>query len=126
MASNPKALTAEGLVDEIGAIDARIAQLRAEAKPLRDQVANIDRQMSKLGLEKAALEAALAEKRAAPRVSDHAVIRYLERKHGFSFEDVRAKLLTPAVRLAMDMGAEGVKIDGGTLKLKGKCVVTYV
>lgn len=68
----------------------------------------------------------LTELQKAPRASDHAVIRYLERKHGFCFEDVRQQLLTDTVISAMEFGATSVKVDGMTLRLRDKCVVTVV
>jgi predicted nuclease with TOPRIM domain len=114
------------LREQIEDLDSRIAALRETSKPLRDQLANIDRTSSKLGTERAALVAKLEEMKAKPRVSDHAVLRYLERKYNFSFEDVREELLTPFVLQAMDIGAESVRMNGGSLKLKGRTVVTYL
>lgn len=112
--------------NKIDELDARIEALAADAKPIRDQIGNIDRQLSKLRTEKAQHIDRLAEMKQKPRVSDHAVVRYLERKYNFSFEDIREELLTDAVRHAMDLGADGVRMNGGVLKLKGRTVVTYV
>jgi predicted nuclease with TOPRIM domain len=107
-------------------LEARIDALKVEAKPIRDQLANMDRQISKLGNEISPIRHRITELSAAPRVSDHAVIRYLERKYGFVFDDVRSELLTPAVLEAMKVGCESVKTASGTLKLKGKTVVTFI
>lgn len=62
-----------------------------------------------------------------PRISDHAVIRYLERRHGFDFEAVRAEMLTKAVRVAVEFGASTV-VDGlgGRLIIRNGTVVTYL
>lgn len=117
---------AAGIREKIEGLDARIEALKADAKPLREQVSNIDRTIGKLNAERAELSNRLMDLKQKPRVSDHAVVRYLERKYGFTFEDVREELLTDAVRQAMDMGAEGVRMNGGVLKLKGRTVVTYV
>ena len=114
------------LRDAVAELDERIEALTLEAKPVRDQLANMDRTISKLRNERAAKAAKLAELKEKPRVSDHAVIRYLEREYGFTFEDIREKLLTPFVLAAMDAGAEAVQLNGGTLKIKGRTVVTYV
>lgn len=112
--------------EKIEDLDARIEALSADAKPIREQISNIDRQLAKLRAERAEHATKLVEMKAKPRVSDHAVLRYLERKYGFTFEDVRSELLTPFVLQAMDVGAESVRMNGGTLKLKGRTVVTYV
>lgn len=61
----------------------------------------------------------------APRVSDHAVLRYLERASGMDFAAVRHKLLTPNVVAAMKAGARAVKVDGGRLIIKDDTVVTF-
>lgn len=114
------------LREKVEDLDARIEALKATAKPLRDQCSNIDRTIGKLNAERAEHIAKLMELSEKPRVSDHAVIRYLERKYGFTFEDVRAEMLTPAVLNAMDAGANGVKLNGGTFKIKGRTVTTYV
>ncbi|WP_343518136.1 hypothetical protein [Sphingomonas sp.] len=112
--------------EQIEELDARLASLDSDAKPIREQLGNIDRTRSKLSQQRTELREKLKEMEAKPRVSDHAVIRYLERKHGFDFERVRDELLTPTVITAMNLGAEGVKINGGTLKLRGRTVTTYV
>lgn len=45
------------------------------------------------------------------RVSDHAVIRYLERTKGFDFEPVREHI-RKAAQLVLDVGASSITIDG--------------
>lgn len=92
---------------------------RDEVTPL---VERIDELSDKIGVKQDELNGI----QKAPRVSDHAVIRYLERKHGFSFEEVRDGLLTQTVKQAMEVGASAVKVDGMTLKIRGNCVTTVV
>lgn len=62
----------------------------------------------------------------AIRVTDHAVIRYLERHYGFDFEKMRAQLDTPTVRLAAKMKARSVKFNGGRLIIENDTVITYL
>lgn len=114
------------LHDKIADLDRRIDALKADKKPLTDQIGNIDRTISKLNAERATYTDRLQEMAQKPRVSDHAVIRYLERKYGFTFEDIRAEMLTPVVLRAMEVGADGVQLNGGTLKISGKTITTYV
>jgi len=78
-----------------------------------------------------ASEIALLEQRhdkltAEPYVTDHAVLRYIERKYGFDIDAIRKEMLTPQVKAAMKVGAKGIKVDGGTFKLNGTAIVTYV
>lgn len=59
-------------------------------------------------------------------ISDHAVIRYLERCYGFDFEEVRDEIVTPAVRAAGNMGAACVKVAAGTFKITGRTITTFI
>ena len=106
-------------------IERELALLNIEAKPIREQISAIDRQRGTLTNEMASIRSQLAEISKDPRVSDDAVIRFLERKYGFSFEAVRSELLTPTVVAAMNFGAESVKFHGGRLVIKGKTIVTF-
>lgn len=45
------------------------------------------------------------------RVSDHAVIRYLERTKGFDFEPIREHI-RKAAQIVLDTGANNITIDG--------------
>lgn len=119
------ALTNE-LREKIEDIDRRIDALKADKKPLTDQIGNIDRTIGKLNAERQGHVEKLMEMSAKPRVSDHAVIRYLERKYNFDFESIRDEMLTPVVIKAMEVGADGVQLNGGTLKISGKTITTYI
>lgn len=72
------------------------------------------------------LEALENKEKLRPRVSDHAVIRYLERKAGFTFDDVREKILTPDVIASIESGAITHSFDGMELKIRDKCVTTII
>lgn len=47
-----------------------------------------------------------------PKVSDHAVLRYLERKYNLNVKDIKQEMLTKEVRQAIKVGATRVFIDG--------------
>ena len=111
---------------QIEDLEARIASLDADLVPLRQQMSNIDKTRARYAKEIAALKKDMNRKKQPPRISDHAVIRFLERRHGFTFDHVREELLTPTVIQAMEMGAEGVRIEGGTLKITDKTVTTFI
>lgn len=48
------------------------------------------------------------------KVTDHAVVRYLERVHGISLDHVRAEMTTPAAKM---LGRNGFS---GNVQLPGK------
>jgi hypothetical protein len=58
-------------------------------------------------------------------VSDHAVLRYLERAHGLDIGAVRDHLAERAATAA-DLGALAVKIEGVKLVLRGHVLVTVL
>lgn len=58
-------------------------------------------------------------------VTDHAVLRYLERHHGIDVEGIRARLNVPAIDIAAGFSCATVKLgDGSRLKLKGSVACT--
>lgn len=58
-------------------------------------------------------------------VSDHAVLRYLERVEGLDIERLRREI-GARVDLAVDLGACGVIIDGFSYKIEGGVVTTVL
>ena len=62
-------------------------------------------------------------KRAPVHVTDHAVLRYLQRLHGLDIEAVRAEIATKVWRAAL-AGASGVRHDGLIYRLQDGVVVT--
>ena len=64
-------------------------------------------------------------KRPAVTVTDHALIRYLERVAEFDLDAVRS-LIAQRVKPAIAAGASGITIDGATYVLDGAIVVSIV
>lgn len=59
------------------------------------------------------------------RVSDHAVLRWLERVAGVDVEAIRNHLNVPMLERAADFGAHTVRLaDGVRIKLDGHVVTT--
>ena len=88
-------------------------------------MSRIDKERGRIEAEKKRLEDMLVAAREEIRVSDHAVIRYLERHCGFDFEEVRAEILSPIVRNAVNAGAAGVKMEEGTFKIQQRTITTF-
>jgi len=98
--------------------------LRVEIDDLKESIKPVQRKINDLVTNLIDTNNKLAEARRAPRVTDHAVIRYLERVYDFDFEEVRRELLTKEVKSAMIMGATKVKQNNYSLILKGNTIVT--
>lgn len=56
-------------------------------------------------------------------VTDHAIIRYLERACGVDVDAIRAEIAR-TVRRGVAQGASGVRVDGLNYRLAGATVVT--
>jgi hypothetical protein len=122
------------LLEEIGRLEAERAAIDQKIAQLRSMLPKVERiapQQSRAHeVEHRELTAkemlAAPPKALVPTITDHAVVRYLERKFDFHFDDFKDKLLTKAVRLGIEMGARSVKSDGGKFIIKDNKVVTYV
>lgn len=60
-----------------------------------------------------------------PFITDHAVVRYLERVKGIDIDAVRAEI-TAVVRRGVSYGAQSVILDGMRYRLEGQHVVTVI
>lgn len=62
---------------------------------------------------------------AVPAITDHAVVRYLERVKGVDIEAARTEI-AEIVRRGVKLGAQSVLLDGMRYRLEGNFVVTVV
>lgn len=108
------------------------ADLMAERKALRQEIASLRRLIPDPAAP--APEATTKEppkpmidpRTLEPEITDHALLRYLERHFGFDSDKMRAQLCTHGLRTAVQMGARSVKSEGGRLVLAGNRVVTFL
>jgi hypothetical protein len=61
-----------------------------------------------------------------PRVTDHAVLRYIERVLGFDVDAIRERIMTRQVRDAIRSRAGAVTVDGYRYEIKAGAVVTIM
>lgn len=62
-----------------------------------------------------------------PHVSDHAVLRYIQRRMGFDLDAIRAEIMAPTVYHAIKAGAVKVTIDGYSYMVsKEGCITTVI
>jgi hypothetical protein len=59
-----------------------------------------------------------------PIVSNHAILRFLERVHGVDVESVRKRILTPLVIEAVKAGATRITVEGVRFIIKNGVIVT--
>lgn len=104
----------------------RLTQIDAEIKYAKDKATHYQKKTSQLIKEKADIVEKLTAVSDEVEVTDHALIRYLERKHGFNFEPYRAEILTDTVKQAIELGATSIKVGGIDMKVSNKKITTVV
>lgn len=105
---------------------ALLRRKRAERRELHDELNPLKARLTKLTEEIDQLEQEVTSKDIGPHISDHAVLRYLERVCRLDIESVRNRMMTPAVRMAVQQGAGKVKGPGYVLILEKNVIVTTV
>lgn len=80
--------------------------------------------IAQTGFEGAPLSLRKTRKRA--RVSDHALLRYLERVLDVPVEQIRRSILTDGVILGMALGAQSVRAEDHQVVIQGRVVTTVL
>jgi hypothetical protein len=107
--------------------EAGVETIKAEmAKRLEDVVAAVQRHRSSLGEIESEIRRREARDAIVPSISDHALLRYIERVHGVDVEALKVDLLSDKLVLAIKAGATGLKTSEGTFVIKGASVVTFL
>ena len=83
-----------------------------------------DRELTSLRVDKERLQRDLKFAEQTPAVSNHALVRYMERHMGFDIIGCKKSLLTDFVESAINSGANKVKIEGIDFVVKDKVIVT--
>lgn len=61
-----------------------------------------------------------------PKISDHALLRYVERIIGVDIDAMRAEIMTDMVKSALRAGATGVTVNGVKMVAKDGVIVTVL
>lgn len=83
--------------------------------------------VSKLEQEMNGIALALTPKpKAHVTVSDHAVLRYLERKYSLNIPEIKSEILTPQRAAMIEAGATEISVDNMRFKVQGNTIVTAI
>lgn len=97
----------------------------AELEVKKEQIKRLQKELISLENKQHQLKEQVKFEELEPSISDHALLRYFERKEGVSFEDVRQQLLSSNLRNAINLGASKFKSSEGIeFIIKDKKVVT--
>lgn len=106
----------------ISELDAEIVRYDSLLKQQEAAVANLRNQ---LGLLRSELDRR-ARGALEPRLSDHALIRFMERAMGYDIEAIKARILTSERKAAIKAGATSIAVDGVRLKVQDNVIVTVL
>lgn len=111
-----------------------ISQLQALKTTLTSQYERINSQLTSLSLElqkvakqRIKVETALNHRlkpTPEPRLSDHAVLRFIERKYNIDVGAIKSRIMSGVVIDAIKGGASAVTVDGIKLKIVDNAIVT--
>lgn len=110
---------------DLASIKATVEAIRTEMQErLRVPLQRQEALAADLALIRLELEDRRKRDAMVPTVTDHALLRYIERVHGVDIEAIRAAILTPVVVTAIKNGAAAVRSDECRYTIKDMSVVT--
>jgi chromosome segregation ATPase len=106
-------------------LNAQMSALITERKKADDRIKEIAQHISNIDKLIAGIRRDL--KSCKVGITDHALLRYLERIHGFDVEEVKKRLLTDKLRTSMQMYGKGKITENGiTYIFRDNAVVTIM
>lgn len=88
---------------------------------------NTESQMGRLRAESVNIANSLIPKKnTVPTVSDHALVRYLERHHKFDLDKFRQEILSSQTIMAINAGAIQIKRNGIKFKVQNNVITTVI
>jgi hypothetical protein len=113
--------------------ESQMAKLKAEISALENNIAQMRKELSLKYRLKSELLAKIQNLQQPNEivVSEHAVLRYLERVQGIGLDEIRKKILTSSVvdlidKLEAGNGQYPVKEGGFSIRLKDNVIVTII
>ena len=104
-----------------------ISELQAESGRIEVSIGKIESQLGDFRARLQMIRSEIAKRlRPAPepRLSDHALLRYLERIKGVDVASARAEIMTPTVIASIKAKASAVVVNGARFVVKDNCLVT--
>lgn len=93
---------------------------------LKENIGKLVQKNTEIDLKIKDLDVKIKKEKQVPKISDHAVIRFLERKYNIEFEDVRKEIMTNNLREAIESGCTKYKSNGFEYIIKEKTVITIL
>ena len=113
-----------------------IEDLRSKVETIHGRISDHQREMTALQGEVAQMEAtrrsllAEVERRSRPaediHITDHALLRYVERVFGIDVDAVRRQILTDGIAKCIELGASTITVNGIQFRVKDRSIVTVI
>ena len=113
--TDEKFMTTRDLIDSLERCKQNIAAQEAGLASLKNRLTVLDKEYQRRM--KRALE---------PTVSDHALLRYLERVYNLNIEEKRQEMLSDNVQSAIKAGATSINFDGVKFKVSDNVITTVI
>lgn len=110
----------------INSARSRLKELTKEIPQAKENVISSQKHLAALEKEQKELTVFLNTPSETIGVSDHALVRYLERKYGFDFSEYRKEILTPDRVEMIKAGAQTITANGVKMKVDKNVVVTVI
>lgn len=101
-------------------ISQEITRIGGEMFVLQNALAKLSKEMKRLKVTRAQRQTSNGKL----QVTDHALVRYLERVKGIDTNRLRSSILTPKLCDAASAGASAIQLDGMIYCIKGNQLVT--
>ncbi len=109
--------------------DMSVRELQEESDRLERSMGQAEKSLADLRVRLGQVSAEIAKRtRPAPepRISDHALLRYIERIVGVDMDELRDTILTDQIKAALRLGATGVTVNGIKMIAKDGVIVTVL
>jgi len=110
----------------IGQARSRLKDLVNEIEKTKLECSSLQKKLSNLQKEQTDLTVFLNKPSETIGISDHALIRYLERKYGFDFQPYRDEILTEDRIKMILSGAQTIIANGVKMKIDKNTIVTVI
>ena len=114
------------ILDMLGHVEFRLHEIEEARRKLSKEMGELDSEAARLKKELVAIEKRRAELRGGVAISDHALVRWMERHHGLDLDVYRQEIASPTLRRAIISGVDGLKTAEGSFKIKEGVVTTFV
>jgi predicted nuclease with TOPRIM domain len=112
---------------ELKALKTKQSKLRNEITKAGYEASKIEEKKKTLQYELRDIDASINRISAGVEISEHAILRYLERIEGVDIEEVRKKILPPEVREQIQILGSGVfPVAGFKLRARDNVIVTVM